>query len=156
MIPTTIYLATYFVAQDWFLFLQCSYYRVLKRRFLDYVYSKPKRHHRQQHHTVNEHAPLLSSDLGLPGSHRRASTSLSEPRDKILAILAEQEDPTWNPWLYNTVCILMLVVMGTTVWYLAYRTGVWKPMPLEKELGEIEVVWEAEALGWVSACCYFV
>jgi len=47
-------------------------------------------------------------------------------------------------------------VTGTILWYLAYRTGMWRPMPLEKDLGEIEIVWEAETLGWISAFCYFL
>lgn len=155
VIPTTVYLATYFVAQDWFLFVQCSYYKVVKRRLIKFA-SNSKRSPCHQPQNFDEHAPLLSADIGLPGSHRRASTTLSEPRDKILAILAEQEDPSWNPWIYNTFCILMLWVTGTILWYLAYRTGMWRPMPLEKDLGEIEIVWEAETLGWISAFCYFL
>ena len=106
--------------------------------------------------------PLLtrrrSSDIGLPGSHRRRSSarSNSHRRDSLSKILEEDDAPNGNAWLRNTVSILLVIAAGTAGWAIAWKSGVWTPTPEDSGASPEtkQVALGAEILGYVSAVCY--
>jgi hypothetical protein len=154
LVPTVIALAIYFCFADFVLISQCLYYNHINAR-------RDARHASITSVTsqATEDSPLLtrrrSSDtIGLPGSHRRRSSALSQRRDGLTKILEESESNEGNTWLKDTLSILGVIVVGSAGWVLAWRSGVWKPTGTETpELSSSAPV-GAEALGYFSAVCY--
>jgi len=106
----------------------------------------------------SENSPLLtrrrSSDtIGLPGSHRRRSSAMSQRRDSLSKILEEEDENEGNAWVRNTLSILGVIVVGTAGWVLAWQSGVWKPTDTKSEVSS-SAPFGAEFLGYFSAVCY--
>lgn len=153
LVPTVIALAFYFCLADFVLISQCLYYNRInsnvRQAFVDTTSS-----------TATEDSPLLtrrrSSDtIGLPGSHRRASSTISGRRDSLAKILEQDEDET-NPWLYNTLSILSVIVVGAVGWAIAWQSGVWMPTPEDGSnlVEPMKTALGAKILGYASAVCY--
>lgn len=108
-----------------------------------------------------EQQPLLgrrdSSNLGLPGSHRRKSSTASRPRRRASSLPSIGEDvETSGEWIKNTLSIIGVCVVGTAGWIIAWKTGVWRPTP-EAAPGDDtgrDTPLGAEVLGYASALCY--
>jgi hypothetical protein len=157
LVPTVIALAIYFCIADFVLISQCLYYNHINAR-------RAARHPSIQSttsHMSNENSPLLtrrrSSDtIGLPGSHRRRSSALSnrERQDTLTKILEDEEGHEGNPWLRNTLSILGVIVVGAAGWVLAWQSGVWKPTGTDIPEMSAEAPFGAEFLGYFSAVCY--
>ncbi|KAF2840840.1 PQ loop repeat family protein [Patellaria atrata CBS 101060] len=156
LVPTVIALAIYFCFADTILISQCVYYNKLNAR------REAARKHSTQSST-SEDEPLLSrqysnqySNIGLPGSHRRASAasrrsreSISRP-DSLPSIIEEGEG---KAWIKNTLSILAVAALGAAGWGIAYKSGAWTPVPPEQENDE-DIAVGAQILGYASAVCY--
>lgn len=154
LVPTVIALAIYFCIADFVLISQCLYYNHInasRARQLSTASTAP-----------SEESPLLtrrrSSDLGLPGSHRRRSSAMSgtHHRDSLTKILEEDDGPNGSAWVRNTLSILAVIAAGTAGWAIAWQSGVWTPTP---EAGNGVGLHKAaplgaEILGYFSAVCY--
>ncbi|CZR63553.1 related to membrane protein [Phialocephala subalpina] len=156
LVPTVIALAFYFCLADFVLISQCLYYNHINSKARQASVDTTSS-------TATEDSPLLtrrrSSDtIGLPGSHRRASSGvsgMSGRRDSLAKILEQDEEET-NPWLYNALSILGVVVVGAAGWAIAWQSGVWMPTP-EDGAGLVEpakTALGAKILGYASAVCY--
>ena len=133
-----------------------------------------------------EQQPLLSrrrssDNLGLPGSHQRrrssatgTSTTLLERRrtssghqdsdgtaadtaDDLTAIL--EMNVGSRAWIKNTTSVLAICAAGAVGWFLAWRTRVWSPTPINDNddglgQGSVNVSLGAQILGYISALCY--
>jgi solute carrier family 66 (lysosomal lysine-arginine transporter), member 1 len=155
--PTAIALAGYFVIADTVLITQCLYYNNLNSR-------RAARLSREQEE-ADEDSPLLnrrrSSDLGLPGSHRRHMTheeSAMEPLRKM--VTGEDDTPDSNPWLHNTLSLLAVYLIGFAGWFISYKAGAWDKdepglpdAPSDTE-NTLEIV--GLTLGYLSAICYLL
>ena len=150
LVPTVIALAVYFCIADFVLISQVLYYNHLNASHA---------HQTSTASTDSEQAPLLtrrrSSDLGLPGSHRRRSSALSAHRDSLSKILEEEEEGS-NAWLKNSLSVVGVIAVGTAGWAIAWQSGVWTPTP-ENSNGidaSQHAPLGAEILGYLSAVCY--
>ena len=109
----------------------------------------------------SENSPLLtrrrSSDtMGLPGSHRRRSSAMSQNhhRDALTKILEEEESNEGNAWVRNGLSIFGVVAVGAAGWVLAWQSGVWKPTDRDVPETSNSAPFGAEVLGYFSAVCY--
>lgn len=153
LVPTVTALAVYFCFADLILITQCVYYNVKNAR------RSGRRSARGTTGIVDgAEQPLLgrrdSSNLGLPGSHRRKSSASMRRRASSLPSLVEDasEDESGS-WLKNALSIVGVCIIGAVGWAIAWSTGVWQPTPLEDGTGA-EMTLGAEALGYASAICY--
>jgi hypothetical protein len=114
---------------------------------------------------VSEDEPLLarqrSADtIGLPGSHRRRSSARSAShnselrRDSLSKILEEADESTGKGWLYNSLSVLFVIIVGSGGWAIAWKSGVWTPTPEDVVTPDKEVAFGAEVLGYLSAVAY--
>lgn len=167
LIPTVIALAVYFCFADLVLIGQCMYYNTINKN----------KKARDVEAPVDEHAPLLhgsnnngnakptpsrrltdvtEENLGLPGSRRRSSRRTSEdPRRNSLERVFE-EPTKGSSWLKNTVSILLIILVGTAGWAVAWKTGAWRPTPVGKEDSDASGPLGAEILGYTSAATYLL
>jgi hypothetical protein len=151
LVPTVIALAVYFCIADFVLISQCLYYNHLNAQ-------RAARHPSIQS-SASEDSPLLtrrrSSDtIGLPGSHRRRSSALSQRHDILSKIIEDQEENEGNAWARNTLSILGVIAVGAAGWVLAWQSGVWKPTDTDAPGLESSAPFGAEFLGYFSAVCY--
>ncbi|CAI6338260.1 unnamed protein product [Periconia digitata] len=147
LVPTVIALAIYFCFADLILISQCIYYNVRNAR-------RARKASTRTEDSADQ--PLLgrrdSSNVGLPGSHRRRSSALSRRRRaSSLPSLKAQEDVN-NEWIKNSLSIAGVAVVGAAGWAIAWKTGVWIPSVEDDASGKTPI--GAEILGYVSAVCY--
>lgn len=171
LVPTVIALAVYFCFADLVLIAQCLYYNALNARRLSLADEAdasagaiPKGPATQD---ASERQHLLdtraSTNLGLPGSHQRKSSGAalercrsggdSEAHSDPLAQLLE-EKPGSKALLKNSVSITAVCAAGVFGWALAWKAGVWTPVPSEHERGLAGPVFGAQMFGYMSAACY--
>lgn len=149
LVPTVIALAVYFCFADLVLISQCLYYNV-----------KNARKARKSSLASNDPAdqPLLgrrdSSNLGLPGSHRRRSSALSRRRRASSLPSLVEDDIEGSLWVRNALSIAGVCLVGTAGWAIAWKTGVWVPTPTHGAGDGEDVALGAQVLGYVSALCY--
>ncbi|KAH8816888.1 PQ loop repeat-domain-containing protein [Xylogone sp. PMI_703] len=153
LVPTVTALAVYFCLADFVLISQCLYY--------NHVNANRAQRHPSVASAASEEEPLLSrrrsSDTtGLPGSHRRRSSARSgQQRDSLAKILEEDENSNGSSWVRNTVSIAMVMIVGAAGWAIAWRSGIWTPVPDQRESPETtNIPVGAEILGYISAICY--
>lgn len=154
LVPTVIALAIYFCIADFVLISQCLYYNNLNAR--------RARQPSTSSAVSDAEEPLLgrrrsNDSIGLPGSHRRASTNRrashsSEPLSKIL----EEEEAGKGAWLKNILSIVLVVAAGVAGWVIAWKSGVWTPTTEDGSdpAAQEQVALGAEILGYFSAVCY--
>jgi len=156
LVPTVTALAIYFCFADLILISQCLYYNFINSR------KSRKASARSTATQDSAEQPLLGrrdSSIGLPGSHRRRSSAASRRhRDSInrtdsLASIVEEETGG-REWVKNALSIIGVCAVGTAGWAIAWKTGVWKPTPLDNDAGTTEVALGAQILGYASAVCY--
>ncbi|KAF2485836.1 PQ loop repeat-domain-containing protein [Neohortaea acidophila] len=171
LVPTVIALAVYFCFADFALIGQCLYYNALNKR--------QKEREDAVLEAGNEQTPLLNNggvnsataapraprrsltdvtdeNLGLPGSRRRSSASRRRTTSDAPSTTLERilEEPTkTSAWIKNTISIILICLAGTAGWAVAWKSGAWRPTPIEKELASDEPI-GAEILGYISAVCY--
>lgn len=150
LVPTVTALAVYFCFADLILISQCVYYNVRNAR-------KTRKHSTRSEESVEQ--PLLgrrdSSNMGLPGSHRRRSSAIDRRRRaSSLPSLAIEEEGDKSEWVKNTVSILGICVVGAAGWAIAWRSGVWVPMPEKGDASAGDMALGAQILGYASAVCY--
>lgn len=152
--PTVIALAIYFCFADLVLITQCLYYNILNSRK---ARRKSVRSNLSQDGGDNPEQPLLGrrdSSLGLPGSHRRRSSTASRRRRaSSLPSIGEDAEGS-SEWVKNTISIIGVCVVGAAGWAIAWRTGVWIPTPTEDDAGGTDMALGAQILGYISALCY--
>jgi hypothetical protein len=160
LVPTVIALAVYFCIADFVLISQCIYYNVLNER------RSNRSRTASQATEVDPLLPELSrqntdSSIGLPGSHRRrrSSASVTQNRDSILTRALEQiieEDGTESneSWVRNVISVFLVCLVGAGGWALAYKSGVWTPVPEEGDIQESKSPIGAQIFGYISAVCY--
>lgn len=106
--------------------------------------------------TNSVEAPLLgrrdSSNVGLPGSHRRDSQASRRRRASSLPTILDAPD-TPSEWLKNTLSIFGVMAVGATGWAIAWKSGVWIPQPTDTT-DSTPIALGAELLGYASAICY--
>jgi hypothetical protein len=155
-----IALAIYFCFADFILIGQCLYYNHInakRSRQLSAVSA------------VSEDEPLLArarshDTTGLPGSHRRSSSqrrlshvSGGGRRDSIAKIIEDDDTATGTTWVRNLVSVLLVCVVGTAGWAVAWKSGAWTPTPAPEDgviLEPQQVAVGAQILGYFSAVCY--
>lgn len=153
--PTVIALAVYFCFADFVLISQCLYY--------NHVNAQRAKSRPSVVSATSEDEPLLArqrsnDDTGLPGSHRRRSSTrrLSESRrDSLSKIIEDNDSATGASWVRNLVSILLVCLAGTLGWVIAWQAGVWTPTtdePVGPEPQQVAI--GAEILGYFSALCY--
>lgn len=156
LVPTVTALAVYFCFADFVLISQCLFYNHLnaRREAFSEVVASPD----------TEEAPLLARErsnesMGHPSARRRSSTQLSHSsgvrRDSLVKIL-EDDSAGGSSWKRNTWSILMVILVGTAGWAIAWRSGVWRPTPKHPGgvPGKEQVAVGASVLGYLSALCY--
>jgi hypothetical protein len=106
--------------------------------------------------TDSVEAPLLgrrdSSNIGLPGSHRRDSQASRRRRASSLPTIADVE-AGGSEWIKNALSIVGVCVVGAAGWAIAWKTGVWAPQPTHEDAGA-DIAMGALILGYASALCY--
>lgn len=130
------------------LITQCVYYNTINARRTARKTSTQS--------TTSVEAPLLgrrdSSNVGLPGSHRRDSQASRRRRASSLpTILDVDEEP--SEYLKNTLSIFGVMAVGAAGWAIAWKSGVWVPQPTGGEDSE-PIALGAAVLGYASAICY--
>ncbi|KAF2013712.1 vacuolar membrane PQ loop repeat protein [Aaosphaeria arxii CBS 175.79] len=156
LVPTVIALAVYFCFADLILITQCVYYNVLNARR---AARKSARSAAASQDSPEQ--PLLgrrdSSNLGLPGSHRRRSSAQSahsrRRRASSLPSIGE-ENVGSREWVKNALSIAGVCIVGAAGWAIAWRTGVWIPQPTDNDVSGTDPALGAQILGYVSAVCY--
>jgi hypothetical protein len=152
LVPTVTALAVYFCFADLILISQCLYYNILNAR------KARKTSTRSNATSDSVEQPLLgrrdSSNLGLPGSHRRKSSAQSRRRASSVPSIGEDAAGTSSEWVKNTISIIGVCIVGAAGWAIAWRTGVWVPTPTEDENSGVEIALGAQILGYASAICY--
>lgn len=153
LVPTVTALAVYFCFADLILISQCLYYNFKNTQ-------KSRRRSARSTITVDgAERPLLgrrdSSNLGLPGSHRRKSSAASRRRraSSLPSIVEDMSDVETKAWVKNSLSILGVCIVGAAGWAIAWSTGVWQPTPLDGD-GGASVAVGAQVLGYASAVCY--
>lgn len=147
----------YFCFADFVLISQCLFYNHLnaRREAISEAPGAPP----------SEEAPLLARErsnesIGAPGTRRRRSTQLSHSsgarRDSLVKILEDEDSAGGGSWKRNTWSILMVILVGTAGWAIAWRSGVWRPTPNHPKgvPGTDQVAVGASVLGYLSALCY--
>lgn len=161
LLPVCILMASYFVMQDWVIFGQCVYYKLVKKYRTSEVECLSKK---QSQSATDEQQPLLSAkcskersgSVSIPGI-RRASSATSPCRDGLKQSLVEHDRARWNPVLENAFWLGAIIVVGILSWVGMWQTGLWVPTPLDADMDTVpEVVQTAELLGYFSATCYCV
>lgn len=106
--------------------------------------------------STSAEAPLLgrrdSSNIGLPGSHRRDSQASRRRRASSLPTILDVDDQP-SEWLKNTLSITGVMAVGAASWAIAWKSGVWVPQPTSPSSSP-PIALGAEALGYASALCY--
>lgn len=148
LVPTVIALAVYFCFADLVLIGQCLYYNVKNAR-------KTRKSSRTSNDPIEQ--PLLgrrdSSNLGLPGSHRRRSSALSHRR-RASSLPSLVEDEEGSQWVKNALSIVGVCLVGAAGWAIAWKTGVWVPTPTHDDSDTGDMALGAQILGYASALCY--
>ncbi|KAF1940778.1 PQ-loop-domain-containing protein [Clathrospora elynae] len=148
LVPTVIALAIYFCFADLILISQCVYYNIKNSRRERKVSTRS---------TDSAEAPLLgrrdSSNIGLPGSHRRDSAASRRRRASSLPAIMDVEEGG-TEWIKNSLSIIGVCVVGAAGWAIAWKTGVWVPQPTHEEAGGDDIALGAQILGYASAICY--
>lgn len=103
-------------------------------------------------------APLLgrrdSSNIGLPGSHRRDSAASRRRRASSLPTIVDVNEEGGNEWIKNALSIIGVCVVGAAGWAIAWKTGVWVPQPTSDDTAGTDMALGAQILGYASAVCY--
>ncbi|KAF2833712.1 PQ-loop-domain-containing protein [Ophiobolus disseminans] len=148
LVPTVIALAIYFCFADLILISQCVYYNLKNSR-------RARKTSTRSADSVD--APLLgrrdSSNMGLPGSHRRDSQASRRRRASSLPTIADVEEGG-SEWIKNALSIGGVCAVGAAGWAIAWKTGVWAPQPLKDDGAGTDVALGAQILGYASAVCY--
>jgi uncharacterized protein with PQ loop repeat len=148
LVPTVTALAVYFCFADLILISQCIYYNLKNSRQSRKAVTSS---------TDNVEAPLLgrrdSSNIGLPGSHRRDSQASRRRRASSLPTIADVEEGE-GQWIKNALSVVGVCVVGTAGWAIAWKTGVWVPQRTNDDTGGGDVALGAQLLGYASAVCY--
>ena len=182
LVPTVIAIAVYFCCSDLVLISQCLYYYRVNRKSAgtkDHDNEGAAAEGNGHAITPTEETPLLDGsavppprrkltdvtgeNLGLPGSRRKSSTdalsrrrtaSLSNPNSHTLERILEEPTKT-STALKNTLAVLLVFLVGTAGWAVAYKTGAWKPTPIHqhRDTDDAEPI-GAAVLGYFSAVCY--
>lgn len=100
-----------------------------------------------------------SSNLGLPGSHRRKSSATSARRRRASSLpsIVERDiddNGETKTWVKNSLSIIGVCAVGAAGWAIAWSTGVWQPTPLIEDGDGEPIPIGAEILGYISAVCY--
>ncbi|KAH8730115.1 vacuolar membrane PQ loop repeat protein [Phaeosphaeriaceae sp. PMI808] len=147
LVPTVIALAIYFCFADLILISQCLYYNLKNSR-------RSRKASTRSADSVE--APLLgrrdSSNIGLPGSHRRDSQASRRRRASSLPTIADVE-AGGSEWIKNALSIVGVCIVGAVGWAIAWKTGVWAPQPASDD-STGEIAFGAQVLGYISALCY--
>jgi uncharacterized protein with PQ loop repeat len=147
LVPTVIALAIYFCFADLILISQCVYYNLKNSR---------RSRKASTRSTDSVEAPLLgrrdSSNIGLPGSHRRDSQASRRRRASSLPTIADVE-AGGSAWIKNTLSVAGVCLVGAAGWAIAWKTGVWVPQPTHQDT-ETDMALGAQILGYISAVCY--
>ncbi|KAF3034040.1 hypothetical protein E8E12_000962 [Didymella heteroderae] len=147
LVPTVIALAMYFCVADLILIAQCVYYNTINAR-------RARKTSVQSTNSVE--APLLgrrdSSNVGLPGSHRRDSQASRRRRASSLPTILDVDEAP-SEWMKNTLSVFGILVVGAAGWAIAWKSGVWLPQPVT-DGDEEPIALGAEILGYASAICY--
>ncbi|KAJ4365298.1 hypothetical protein N0V83_008917 [Neocucurbitaria cava] len=148
LVPTVIALAVYFCFADLILISQCVYYNMKNSR-------RTRKTSTRSQDSVE--APLLgrrdSSNIGLPGSHRRDSAASRRRRASSLPTIVDVEE-NGSEWMKNAMSIVGVCVVGAAGWAIAWKTGVWVPQPTDDDTAGTEMALGAQILGYASAVCY--
>jgi uncharacterized protein with PQ loop repeat len=148
LVPTVIALAIYFCFADLVLISQCVYYNMKNSR-------RARKTSTRSQDSVE--APLLgrrdSSNIGLPGSHRRDSAASRRRRASSLPTIADVEEGG-SEWVKNALSIAGICVVGAAGWAIAWKTGVWVPQSTHGDAAGTETPIGAEILGYASAVAY--
>jgi len=149
LVPTVIALAVYFCFADLVLISQCVYYNMKNSRRGDRKTSTQS--------TNSIEAPLLgrrdSSNIGLPGSHRRDSAASRRRRASSLPTIPDVGDGA-SEWVKNALSIVGVCVVGAAGWAIAWKTGVWVPQPQHNTEDASDNPVGAMILGYASAVAY--
>jgi hypothetical protein len=153
LVPTVIALAVYFCFADLVLITQCLYYNVINAK-------KRKRQHSTTSVFSNPEQPLLrrhtSETVGLPGSRRLSSTRRSShaSRCNSLSRILEENETGAKMWGKNALSILFVCAVGVGGWFVAWKSGVWKPTANQGSDSAGSIAIGAQILGYFSAVCY--
>ncbi|GKZ20663.1 hypothetical protein AbraIFM66951_005391 [Aspergillus brasiliensis] len=162
LVPVIVAIAVYFCIADGVLIGQCLYYKVRN--------SRQPRHRRRtsssvfEPHTPDPTTPLLGRRFSDAYAHTQGGEIVENPRsstrraensnDDMLAKIVEENDVGRKAWVKNFSSVLGICVIGMAGWTVAWRTGVWKPAPVEEGLGGVDMAPGAMVLGYISAVCY--
>lgn len=153
LVPTVIILALYFCLADAILITQCLYYNHINGR-------RKKIQMSTALDPEDPHQPLLhrtTSDVGLPGSRRRSSTSQgrrgSSLKTPTLPVIAEGNG-LLRSRTKNTLSALLVCAAGASGWAIAWSSGLWMPTVEDSNKGTVHDIVGAEILGYLSAACY--
>ncbi|CAO2658805.1 Nn.00g065280.m01.CDS01 [Neocucurbitaria sp. VM-36] len=148
LVPTVIALAIYFCFADLILIAQCVYYNMKNSR-------RTRKTSTRSQDSVEQ--PLLgrrdSSNIGLPGSHRRDSAASRRRRASSLPTIVDVEEGG-SEWMKNALSIIGVCIVGAVGWAIAWKTGVWVPQPTKDDTAGTEMALGAQILGYASAVCY--
>lgn len=170
LVPTVIALGAFFCFSDGVLIGQCLYYKALKGKSgKGGVADGRSQDQSEETPLLNENGDarpkavtrrltdVTEENLGLPGSRRKSSAASGRRRsdggrsslDRVL------EEPTrTSTVIKNIVSVLLIIIVGTAGWAIAWKTGAWRPTPVGQEGEDGRGPVGAEVLGYISAVAY--
>lgn len=162
LVPVIVAIAVYFCIADGVLIGQCLYYKARNSR-----QPRPRRRTSSsvfEPSTPDPTTPLLGRRFSDAYAHTQTGEIVDNPRnstrraesssDDMLAKIVEENDVGRKAWVKNFSSVLGICVIGMAGWTVAWRTGVWKPAPVEEGLGGVDMAPGAMVLGYISAVCY--
>ncbi|PYI04909.1 vacuolar membrane PQ loop repeat protein [Aspergillus sclerotiicarbonarius CBS 121057] len=148
LVPVIVAIAVYFCIADGVLIGQCLYYKVRNaRRSSNGIVSRRRS-------SVADGPDPTTPLLGRRFSDAGRCADADEGEDDMLAKIVEENDVGRKAWVKNFSSVLGICVIGLAGWTMAWRTGVWKPAPVEEVDGGVDMAPGAMILGYISAVCY--
>ncbi|OXV08805.1 hypothetical protein Egran_03432 [Elaphomyces granulatus] len=167
LVPMIIAIGVYICIADGVLVCQCFYYNVRnarRRRRSSRRLSNDDDDDDDDDEPPTSTTPLLSrrqisDDLG--SRRRRSSASLKDHQghaslvevEDTLAKIVQESNSGRSAWVKNLLSVLVICVIGSAGWTMAWQTGVWTPTPADHGGGTARVP-SSQILGYFSAVCY--
>ncbi|TQS37906.1 hypothetical protein Golomagni_01603, partial [Golovinomyces magnicellulatus] len=158
LVPTVVTIAIYFCFTDVVLVSQSFYYKYLKPIKKSKISLKSNTTNSEPAagtKFASENTPLFSearSDSTLVSDRRRPSDLINYEH------ISETQKSQGNTWIFNTVFILVTIVVGILGWVISYWTGIWTPIPAPSNSSPFDTIDStpigAQVFGYLSAIFY--
>ncbi|KAF3311560.1 hypothetical protein TWF173_008190 [Orbilia oligospora] len=141
LLPTVVALGIYFCLVDFIMLAQLVYYN----------HYRPKKHYRFSQNRRTDHAGPSLSDPLLPDAEASRATKHTGPQRRDSLSEAFSDSSPSKEVTRNAISIFLVVFVGTTGWFIAWKTGAWG---LQGDTPDTEAPLSALILGYASSFFY--